>query len=153
MGHVLLLICTIFYLPYWATFHFRAGAHWYTRAFLGAILSYGVVVYKSFPVSLETSLAKLPALSRLVLSDPRPRLPFFFLIWEATTTFRADNRHPASGIHLGYSTTGTSDWGQQKKRYFRNGCKDRGTKIVEPKSHNDLDFWSGSWSTALIIAG
>ncbi|KAF9284412.1 hypothetical protein BGZ74_001740 [Mortierella antarctica] len=49
MGHVLLLICTIFYLPYWATFHFRAGAHWYTRAFLGAILSYGVVVYKSFP--------------------------------------------------------------------------------------------------------
>ncbi|KAG0339518.1 hypothetical protein BG004_006780 [Podila humilis] len=38
-----------FYLPYWLTFHFRAGAHWYTRAFLGAILSYGVVVYKSFP--------------------------------------------------------------------------------------------------------
>ncbi|KAF9426208.1 hypothetical protein BGZ94_006823 [Podila epigama] len=50
LGHVVVLICTTFYLPYWATFHFRAGAHWYTRAFLGAILSYGVVVYKSFPV-------------------------------------------------------------------------------------------------------
>ncbi|KAF9392518.1 hypothetical protein CPB97_000600 [Podila verticillata] len=49
VGHVVLLICTLFYLPYWLTFRYSAGAHWYTRAFLGAILSYGVVVYKSFP--------------------------------------------------------------------------------------------------------
>ncbi|KAG0318161.1 hypothetical protein BGZ99_005827 [Dissophora globulifera] len=49
LGHVLLLICATFYLPYWLTFSSKAGAHWYTRAFLGAIVSYGVVVYKSFP--------------------------------------------------------------------------------------------------------
>ncbi|KAF8980898.1 hypothetical protein BGZ46_003511 [Entomortierella lignicola] len=48
-GHVLLLICTAFYVPYWLTFHYKAGAHWYYRAFLGAIVSYSVVVYKSFP--------------------------------------------------------------------------------------------------------
>ncbi|KAG0204451.1 hypothetical protein BGX28_003597, partial [Mortierella sp. GBA30] len=49
LGHVTLLICTAFYLPYWLTFNYKAGAHWYSRAFLGALVSYGVVVYKSFP--------------------------------------------------------------------------------------------------------
>ncbi|KAF9960224.1 hypothetical protein BGZ72_007615 [Mortierella alpina] len=54
LGHVTLLICTAFYLPYWLTFNSKAGAHWYTRAFLGALVSYGVVVYKSFPhIKLE----------------------------------------------------------------------------------------------------
>ncbi|KAF9115178.1 hypothetical protein BGX27_008656 [Mortierella sp. AM989] len=48
-GHVFLLICTVFYLPYWLTFNYKAGSHWYSYAFLGAIVSYGVVVYKSFP--------------------------------------------------------------------------------------------------------
>ncbi|KAF9997642.1 hypothetical protein BGZ80_007927 [Entomortierella chlamydospora] len=28
---------------------FKAGSHWYARAFFGAVVSYGVVVYKSFP--------------------------------------------------------------------------------------------------------
>jgi hypothetical protein len=46
-----MLVCTAFYLPYWATFNYKAGAHWYTRAFFGALVSYSVVVYKSFPVS------------------------------------------------------------------------------------------------------
>ncbi|KAF8941532.1 hypothetical protein BGZ58_006935 [Dissophora ornata] len=36
-------------MPYWLTFNYKAGSHWYARAFLGAIVSYGVVVYKSFP--------------------------------------------------------------------------------------------------------
>ncbi|KAG0368358.1 hypothetical protein BC939DRAFT_444487 [Gamsiella multidivaricata] len=49
LGHLTVLICTVFYLPYWLTFNYKAGSHWYSRAFLGAILSYGVVVYKSFP--------------------------------------------------------------------------------------------------------
>ncbi|KAF9956008.1 hypothetical protein BGZ70_010059 [Mortierella alpina] len=49
LGHVTMLICTAFYLPYWATFNYKAGAHWYTRAFFGALISYSVVVYKSFP--------------------------------------------------------------------------------------------------------
>ncbi|KAF9170409.1 hypothetical protein BGX21_008819 [Mortierella sp. AD011] len=48
-GHVFLLICTLLYLPYWLTFSFKAGSHWYARAFFGAVVSYGVVVYKSFP--------------------------------------------------------------------------------------------------------
>jgi hypothetical protein len=47
-----MLLCTAFYIPYWATFNSKAGAHWYSRAFLGALVSYGVVVYKSFPVSV-----------------------------------------------------------------------------------------------------
>ena len=47
-----MLLCTAFYIPYWATFNSKAGAHWYARAFLGALVSYGVVVYKSFPVSI-----------------------------------------------------------------------------------------------------
>ncbi|KAF9969141.1 hypothetical protein BGZ73_008641 [Actinomortierella ambigua] len=37
------------YLTYWITFRSAAGAHWYSRAFLGALVSYSVVVYKSFP--------------------------------------------------------------------------------------------------------
>lgn len=45
-----MLVCTGFYLPYWLTFNYKAGAHWYTRAFFGAVLSYAIVVYKSFPV-------------------------------------------------------------------------------------------------------
>ncbi|KAI8605639.1 hypothetical protein EDD21DRAFT_363107 [Dissophora ornata] len=49
LGHVTLLICAGFYMPYWLTFNYKAGSHWYARAFLGAIVSYGVVVYKSFP--------------------------------------------------------------------------------------------------------
>ncbi|GJJ77695.1 transmembrane protein 33 [Entomortierella parvispora] len=49
LGHVILLFCTAMYLPYWLTFNYKAGAHWYTRAFVGALISYGVVVYKSFP--------------------------------------------------------------------------------------------------------
>src|SRR5690349_20524213 len=51
LGHVTMLVCTAFYLPFWATFNYKAGAHWYTRAFFGALVSYSVVVYKSFPVS------------------------------------------------------------------------------------------------------
>lgn len=49
LGHVTMLVCTAFYLPFWATFNYKAGAHWYTRAFFGALVSYSVVVYKSFP--------------------------------------------------------------------------------------------------------
>ncbi|KAG0034566.1 hypothetical protein BGZ81_004110 [Podila clonocystis] len=49
LGHVTMLVCTGFYLPYWLTFNYKAGAHWYTRAFFGAVLSYAIVVYKSFP--------------------------------------------------------------------------------------------------------
>ena len=44
-----MLVCTAFYLPYWFTFNYKAGAHWYTRAFFGALVSYSVVVYKSLP--------------------------------------------------------------------------------------------------------
>ncbi|KAF9104604.1 hypothetical protein BGX29_001561 [Mortierella sp. GBA35] len=49
LGHVMMLVCAAFYLPYWLTFNYKAGAHWYTRAFFGALVSYSVVVYKSFP--------------------------------------------------------------------------------------------------------
>ncbi|KAG0264702.1 hypothetical protein BG011_006279 [Mortierella polycephala] len=49
LGHVTMLTCTALYLPYWLTFNYAAGAHWYTRALLGALVSYTVVVYKSFP--------------------------------------------------------------------------------------------------------
>ncbi|KAI8358338.1 hypothetical protein B0O80DRAFT_444528 [Mortierella sp. GBAus27b] len=49
LGHVIMLVCTTIFLPYWVTFNTKAGAHWYSGAFLGAVVSYGVVVYKSFP--------------------------------------------------------------------------------------------------------
>ncbi|KAG0364029.1 hypothetical protein BC939DRAFT_445897 [Gamsiella multidivaricata] len=49
LGHVMMLVCTSMYLPYWVTFNSKAGAHWYSRAFFGALVSYSVVVYKSFP--------------------------------------------------------------------------------------------------------
>ncbi|KAF9586051.1 hypothetical protein BGW38_010111 [Lunasporangiospora selenospora] len=55
LGHITMLLCTAFYLPYWLTFNYKAGAHWYTRAFLGALVSYSVVVYKSFPQVQFTS--------------------------------------------------------------------------------------------------
>ncbi|KAF9114886.1 hypothetical protein BGX27_009531 [Mortierella sp. AM989] len=53
LGHVTMLVCTAFYLPYWFTFNYKAGGHWYTRAFFGALVSYSVVVYKSFPENVQ----------------------------------------------------------------------------------------------------
>ncbi|KAG0047554.1 hypothetical protein BGZ83_007408 [Gryganskiella cystojenkinii] len=53
LGHVTMLVCTALYLPYWATFNYKAGAHWYTRAFFGALISYSVVVYKSLPAQVQ----------------------------------------------------------------------------------------------------
>ncbi|KAI1302857.1 hypothetical protein EDD11_005461 [Mortierella claussenii] len=49
LGHVIVLICAAFYMPYWLSFNYKAGAHWYKRAFLGAMISYGIVAYRSFP--------------------------------------------------------------------------------------------------------
>jgi hypothetical protein len=77
LGHVTMLVCSTIFLPYWLTFHTKAGIHWYSTAFLGAIVSYGVVVYKSFPVSACMLDPKLQCL-HIVVIFATDAAPFFF---------------------------------------------------------------------------
>ncbi|KAF9425278.1 hypothetical protein BGZ76_003351 [Entomortierella beljakovae] len=84
IGHVTLLICSLFYLPYWLTFNAKAGAHWYGHAFLGAIVSYAVVVYKSFPhIKLEAQF-----LQSMIVEE---NVQYFMMaiFWWRTTPFIA----------------------------------------------------------------
>ncbi|KAG9323217.1 hypothetical protein KVV02_007949 [Mortierella alpina] len=74
LGHVTLLVCTAFYLPYWLTFNAKAGAHWYSRAFLGALISYGVVVYKSFPMLGHTSPSRIMDNGAKLAPESRPHI-------------------------------------------------------------------------------
>lgn len=48
LGHCAVLFCSFFYFYYWITFRPSEGASYYYTAYLGAMLSYGVVVYKTF---------------------------------------------------------------------------------------------------------
>uniref|UniRef100_A0A1D1XK92 Tetra-spanning protein 1 n=1 Tax=Anthurium amnicola TaxID=1678845 RepID=A0A1D1XK92_9ARAE len=47
-GHCIVLFCTTIYFWYWITLSWSEGISYYYTAYLGAMLSYGVVVYKSF---------------------------------------------------------------------------------------------------------
>lgn len=47
-GHCIVLFCTTIYFWYWITLSWSEGINYYYTAYLGAMLSYGVVVYKSF---------------------------------------------------------------------------------------------------------
>jgi len=47
-GHCIVLFCTSFYFWYWITFSSSEGVNFYHVAYFGAMLSYGVVIYKSF---------------------------------------------------------------------------------------------------------
>ncbi|RIA83205.1 hypothetical protein C1645_834154 [Glomus cerebriforme] len=47
-GHCIVLFCTTIYFYYWITLSWSEGINYYSAAYLGAMLSYGVVVYKSF---------------------------------------------------------------------------------------------------------
>ncbi|CAB4423774.1 unnamed protein product [Rhizophagus irregularis] len=47
-GHCIVLFCTTIYFWYWITLSWPEGINYYYTAYLGAMLSYGVVVYKSF---------------------------------------------------------------------------------------------------------
>ncbi|RHZ76467.1 hypothetical protein Glove_197g50 [Diversispora epigaea] len=47
LGHCVVLFCSFFYFYYWITFRAAEGESYYYTAYLGAMLSYGVVVYKS----------------------------------------------------------------------------------------------------------
>jgi len=45
-GHLIMLFCTFFYCYNWITFNSEQAASYYYIAYLGSMLSYGVVVYK-----------------------------------------------------------------------------------------------------------
>ncbi|CAH1755825.1 2793_t:CDS:2 [Entrophospora sp. SA101] len=45
-GHLIMLFCTFFYCFNWITFNSERAASYYYIAYLGSMLSYGVVVYK-----------------------------------------------------------------------------------------------------------
>jgi hypothetical protein len=47
-GHCIVLFCTTIYFWHWCTLSWSEGINYYYAAYLGAMLSYGVVVYKSF---------------------------------------------------------------------------------------------------------
>lgn len=47
-GHCIVLFCTTMYFWYWITLSWSEGINYYYTAYLGAMLSYGVVVYKTF---------------------------------------------------------------------------------------------------------
>ncbi|CAI2187709.1 15699_t:CDS:2, partial [Funneliformis geosporum] len=47
-GHCIVLFCTFFYFWSWITFSSSEGVNYYHVAYLGAMLSYGVVIYKSY---------------------------------------------------------------------------------------------------------
>jgi len=47
-GHCIVLFCTTIYFWNWITLSWSEGINYYYTAYLGAMLSYGVVVYKSF---------------------------------------------------------------------------------------------------------
>lgn len=55
-GHFVVFLSGLRFLLGVFTFNTPNLTHWYTIAYLGAIISYGVVVYKSFGVSVEKSL-------------------------------------------------------------------------------------------------
>jgi len=50
VGHVIIVISTLFHAMYWFRFNYATGMalFWYRLAFLGAVGSYGVVVHKMF---------------------------------------------------------------------------------------------------------
>ncbi|CAG8680795.1 5249_t:CDS:2, partial [Acaulospora morrowiae] len=48
IGHCVVLFCSFFYFYYWITFRNAERTSYYYTAYLGAMLSYGVVVYKTF---------------------------------------------------------------------------------------------------------
>ncbi|KAF9431473.1 hypothetical protein BGZ76_000256 [Entomortierella beljakovae] len=79
-----MLICTSFYLPYWVTFNYQAGAHWYTRAFFGALVSYSVVVYKSYPnIQFTTQFAQN------LFSDENAQYLLMAIFWWRSTPMLA----------------------------------------------------------------
>ncbi|KAF0466648.1 endoplasmic reticulum protein [Gigaspora margarita] len=53
-GHCLVFTCFAIHLSYWITFRANEGASYYYTAYLGAMLSYGVVIYKSFGTPAPT---------------------------------------------------------------------------------------------------
>ncbi|CAG8668107.1 17807_t:CDS:2 [Dentiscutata erythropus] len=53
-GHCIVFFCFIIHLFYWITFRASEGASFYYTAYLGAMLSYGVVIYKSFGTPAPT---------------------------------------------------------------------------------------------------
>ncbi|CAG8468295.1 15341_t:CDS:2 [Cetraspora pellucida] len=53
-GHCVVFFCSLFHLYYWLTFRAAEGASYYYTAYLGAMLSYGVVIYKSFGTPAPT---------------------------------------------------------------------------------------------------
>nr|CAG8482404.1 15508_t:CDS:2 [Entrophospora candida] len=52
-GHLIMLFCTFFYCFNWITFNSERAASYYYIAYLGSMLSYGVVVYKVSGVTLN----------------------------------------------------------------------------------------------------
>lgn len=50
VGHVIIVLSTVFHALYWFRFNWaaRMAVFWYRLAFLGAVGSYGVVVHKMF---------------------------------------------------------------------------------------------------------
>ncbi|CAG8518353.1 218_t:CDS:2 [Scutellospora calospora] len=53
-GHCIVFFCSIIQTYYWITFRAVDGASYYYTAYLGAMLSYGVVIYKSFGTPAPT---------------------------------------------------------------------------------------------------
>ncbi|CAG8574321.1 11155_t:CDS:2 [Dentiscutata heterogama] len=53
-GHCIVFFCFVIHLYYWITFRASEGASFYYTAYLGAMLSYGVVIYKSFGTPAPT---------------------------------------------------------------------------------------------------
>ncbi|KAF9586017.1 hypothetical protein BGW38_010411 [Lunasporangiospora selenospora] len=84
LGHITLLFCSALYLPYWLTFSAKAGAHWYTRAFFGALISYSVVVYKSFP-----SVQFTAQFAQTVFTEENVQYLLMAIYWWRTTPFIA----------------------------------------------------------------
>ncbi|KAF9947207.1 hypothetical protein BGZ65_009015 [Modicella reniformis] len=84
LGHVTMLVCAALYFLYWITFNYGAGAHWFSRAFLGAIVSYGVVIYKSFP-----NIQFTPEFFRKILADENVQYFLMAIFWWRSTAMLA----------------------------------------------------------------
>jgi len=52
-GHILVVLCATRYLLTWVAFKSGKYSWWYNLAFVGALLSYGIVVYKSLGAPKE----------------------------------------------------------------------------------------------------
>jgi len=52
-GHILVVLCAARYILAWITFKSGKSSWWYSIALLGALLSYGIVVYKSLGAPKE----------------------------------------------------------------------------------------------------